>query len=506
MSTIEIPAGNSPLLEPLASERKHEHAGHAVQFYSDDEFLLDGLSRLVGTSLGAGDAAIVIATKAHEEGLSHRLKARGFDPAASAARGRFISLDASETLAKFMVAGVPDFTRFLDTMGAVIARATAAADNHRVVMFGEMVALLWAQGKAEASLQLERLWNELARKYAFSLQCAYPIAGFCRPEHNAPLLQICAEHSSVIPVESYTSLSNEEDRLRLITELQQKAQALESEMAERLRVQDALLRSQEQLQKSHEELEKRVRDRAQDLIQAEGLLRKLSHTLLTLRDEERRRIARELHDSTGQILTALQLNLASAQRDARGLDAGISKKLADAISLGDQAINEIRTMSYLLHPPMLDESGLRVALEWYVDGFAERTGLKVALRLPGTLKRLSRDLELAIFRIVQEALTNVHRHSGSKTASVELVAEAGRIKLTVQDAGRGIPKEKLVECGNGIVKMGVGLAGMRERVWQFGGKFELTSTDPGTRLMATFPLNGAGTSTPADSNPTRKSK
>ena len=505
MSTIEIPAGNSPLLEPLAPEGQHRHAGHTVQFYSDDEFLLDELSRLVGTALGAGDAAVVIATRAHEDGLSHRLKARGFDPAASASSGRFISLGAAETLAKFMVAEAPDSTRFLDMMGAVVARATAAADNQRVVMFGEMVALLWAQGKAQAALQLERLWNELARKYAFSLQCAYPIGGFCRPEHSAPLLQICAEHSSVIPVESYTSLSNEEDRLRLITQLQQKAQALESEMQERTLVQEALRKSQEQLRKSHEELEKRVRDRAQDLIQAESLLRKLSHTLLTLRDQERRRIARELHDSTGQILTALQLNLASAQRDASRLEAGLSRKLAESIGLADQAINEIRTMSYLLHPPMLDESGLGVALEWYVDGFAERTGLKVALRLPGTLKRLSRDLELAIFRIVQEALTNVHRHSGSKTASVELVAEVGRIKLTVQDAGRGIPKEKLADCGNGIVKMGVGLAGMRERVWQFGGKFELMSTSPGTRLMVTFPLNSAGAST-ADSNQIRKSK
>jgi signal transduction histidine kinase len=501
MSSVEIPVGKFPPPGPLIPEAGN--AAHAVQFYSDDEFVLDYVSRLLGAALGAGDAAIVIAAKAHREGLWQRLTSCGFDLSAITRRGRLIDLDAAETLAQVTADGALDSLRFLDFMGSQIARAGAAARDHRrVVIFGEMVTLLWAQGKADATLELEQLWNRLAEKQIFFLQCAYPISSFCRPEHSTPLLDICAEHNSVIPVESYTSLRDEGDRLRLIAELQQKAQALQSAMAEQARVQEALRESQEQLRRSHDELEDRVRARAQELGQAENLLRKLSHTLLSLRDEERRRIARELHDSTGQILAALQLNLAAAQQDAaalaqrpsRQVARALKKKLAEGIYFADQAINEIRTMSYLLHPPMLDETGLRVALEWFVAGFAERAGFAIDLRLPGNLERLPRDMELAIFRIVQEALSHIYRHSGSKTASIELKREPDKIGLLIQDAGRFLANEELDEPEGGMTKIGVGVLGMRERVRQFGGQFELVSTDSGTRLIVSFPLTLASSS------------
>jgi signal transduction histidine kinase len=497
MRAPEIAANHSPTAAPIACGA--DRPAHTVQFYSGDEYLIDQLSRLIGTTLGAGDAAILVTTREHREALLQRLAGCGFDSTAPVLQGRLTCLDAAENLAQIAGGNVLDASGFISLMGAEITRAHAAAGNRgRVVIFGEMAALLWARGKGGASLELEKLWNKLAGQYACALHCAYPMEGFCRPEHSMPFLQICGEHTSVIPVESYTNLSNEGDRLRLITQLQQKAQALESAMAEQIPVQQALQESQELLRKSREELEDRVRERSQELGQAESLLRKLSQALLSLRDEERRRIARELHDSTGQILAALQLTLASAQQDATLLAQSPSskiaqelvEKLAEGMQFGEQALNEVRTMSYMLHPPMLDESGLRVALAWYVDGLAHRTGLNIDLHLPGDLERLPRDMELAIFRIVQEALSNVYRHSGSKTATIDLRREVEHVRLAIQDAGRFVANPPRTAYGEPEGAMiGVGIAGMRERVRQFGGEFDLTVSDSGTHLMVTFPLS-----------------
>jgi PAS domain S-box-containing protein len=222
---------------------------HAVQFYAEDASLLDGLGRFIGSVIGAGDAAVVIATKAHRDGLAQRLQASGLDVAVAQKRGRFVALDAAETLSKFMVNGWPDATRFAELLGPIVSRAKAASrgEQSRVAAFGEMVALLWAEGKPEAALRLEQLWNELSKTHSFYLRCAYPMSGFYREGHGEPLLKICAEHSSVIPVESYTSLMSEEDRLRSITILQHKALALEAEVAERKEVQKNLERREAEL-------------------------------------------------------------------------------------------------------------------------------------------------------------------------------------------------------------------------------------------------------------------
>jgi signal transduction histidine kinase len=458
---------------------------HSVQFYSDDTFLLDELSRFVGTALGAGDAAIVIATKTHRDGLSYRLRLRGFDPVTAIEAGRYVSLDAAETLAKFMVDGSPDPARFRDVIGAVIASATAAAQGTpaRVSAFGEMVALLWAEGNARAAIDLEDLWNNLAHTYSFTLRCAYPLSGFNRTEHAEALLKICAQHSSVIPEESYTALKDEGDRLRAIAELQQKARALETEMAERVRFQKALLASQDALRRSHDELERKVEERTHELIAAQHALRELSRRLLTLRDEERRRLARELHDSTGQTLAAIQLNLAMAQNTASYPEQQRTQKLEEAIRLVDQASKELRTLSYLLHPPMLDEAGLLLALEWYAGGFSDRSKIKVQLDLPCELGRLPHALELAIFRIVQEAFNNVYHHADAHSVCIRLKTRESQIEVVVEDDGKGIPDGPL------HAKAGVGINGMRERAQQFGGELQLTSSPHGTRLRITFPLS-----------------
>jgi len=220
----------------------HQSGGHTVQFYAEDQSLIDALSRLVWTALGTGNSAIVIATKPHSEALTATLRTRGLDTTTAMRQGRFILLDAAETLAKFAVDGWPDAALFSELIGGCVAQAQAASQGRGsgVVAFGEMVSLLWAQGKPDAAIRLEQLWNDLAKTHSFSLRCAYPIAGFAREEDGEPFLKICAEHSAVIPSESYTELATEAERLRDISHLQQKARALETEKEQRKHIQRSL--------------------------------------------------------------------------------------------------------------------------------------------------------------------------------------------------------------------------------------------------------------------------
>ena len=221
---------------------------------------------------------------------------------------------------------------------------------------------------------------------------------------------------------------------------------------------------------------------------AEQELRTLSGRLLRLQDEERRRLARELHDSTGQLLAAIQLNLTVASQEAAAANGNLKRWLNETTQLANQAISEVRTISYLLHPPMLDEAGLTHALRWYVEGFVQRSQVQVKLELPPQLDRLPTDVELTIFRIVQEALTNIRRHSGSRTAEITLLANASEVRLSIRDYGKGISRE-VVDTENGFgKKVGVGLRGMSERVRQLGGMLSITLAHPGTLVDASVPL------------------
>ena len=219
---------------------------HSVQFYEDDSFLLDSLTKLIGTALVAGDAAVVVATAAHRDGLEKRLKTRGFDLEVNAKLGTYCALDAAETLSTFMVNGTPDTALFNATTEHLLSsvRSTTKGEPSRLVLFGEMVALLWADGNFDAALKLERLWNDLAHTHSFHLHCAYPMKGFDREGHSQAFLNICAEHSHVVPTENYTGLDSENDRLRHISLLQQRALAAEAEAAGRLRAEEALRRSE----------------------------------------------------------------------------------------------------------------------------------------------------------------------------------------------------------------------------------------------------------------------
>jgi PAS domain S-box-containing protein len=212
----------------------------------------------------------------------------------------------------------------------------------------------------------------------------------------------------------------------------------------------------------------------------------LASRLQHLQDEERKRLARELHDSVGQLLAAIGMNISIVQAQSHKLDSMAARALSDNARLVEQVSSEIRTMSHLLHPPLLDIAGLASALRWYVDGFSERSRIKVDLEIPSDLGRLSSDMEIAIFRIVQECLTNIHRHSGSATATLRVHQEDERLIVQVEDLGKGIPAEKQreLEAGRG----GVGFGGMRERVRQLGGTLEVRSQGSGTLVSATLRL------------------
>jgi PAS domain S-box-containing protein len=595
---------NTPMTAPPAPPAQwhdHDSHGHVVQFYTEDAALLGAISRFIGTALGAGDAAVLIATKTHRDGLLLQLKERGFDVTGAVRQGRLIAVDAAETLSQFMRDGWPDAACFASVVGSFFdqIRAATGTEQPRIAAFGEMVALLWAEGKPEAAIRLEELWNDLARTYSFSLRCAYPITNFNHDQDGEPFLRICAAHSAVIPDESYTALSTDEERLRGISHLQQKVQALETARAERIDAQNSLRRKQSELadllenavegvqqvgadqkilwankallhllgyspgeyvghqfsefhvdenvfaeywrrlmlgediydcpaelrckdgsvkqvqiysnglwenrefvhtrcfvrdvteQKRAEqalrESETNLRlanDRLESQVeQRTAALRQLSTRVLTLQDAERRRIARELHDSLGQYLVGLKLNLDMLRQapDQDGL-------WTQSQELMEQCVSEIRTISYLLHPPMIDDVGLASAARWFVDGIAQRSGIQVSLDAPHDMARLPAEAEIALFRVLQEGLTNVHRHAGASAADVLIRPQAGQIILEIRDNGRGIGPEVLTRFDSAGTGMGVGLSGMRERVRELGGWMKVKADSQGTSLQIAIPL------------------
>ena len=227
---------------------------------------------------------------------------------------------------------------------------------------------------------------------------------------------------------------------------------------------------------AREQAEENLRD-------SERSLRSLTGRLLQLQDEERRRFSRELHDSLGQYLAGVKMNL-DMFSNSRPADA----LLAEAIELLDQSIAETRTISHLLHPPLLDEAGFSSAAKWYLEGFGQRSGIEVKIDLPENLGRLPKAVELGLFRVLQESLTNIHRHSGSPRAEVSLNVFPEKVVLEVRDFGKGIPPRLLNSFQTKGVSFGVGLAGMRERVRELGGQLEVQAKSPGTLVSVALPL------------------
>jgi signal transduction histidine kinase len=210
-------------------------------------------------------------------------------------------------------------------------------------------------------------------------------------------------------------------------------------------------------------------------------LRELSVRLLHTQDEERRRIARELHDSVGQYLGALGMLVGEIGRSAQNLPAVVHERLSEAAEMVQGCTSEVRTISYLLHPPLLEEMGLASAVRWYIEGFARRSGVQVQLEVPDDLRRLGDDVELVLFRVLQESLTNVHRHSGSKVAAVRIGSDSRQVWLEIRDQGKGIPDQH-------SFKPGVGISGMQERIRDLAGVLEFSPEERGTLVKAVIPL------------------
>ncbi len=699
-------------LSGISSSLPHVHV-HTVQFYGDDGVLLHELRNYIGKALMRGSSAVIIATSAHIDNLAKKLRDQGIDLARATAESRYIALDATEFLSQFMVDGRPDPALFSQKMGQIIARAAEASldDNRRVVAFGEMVALLWAEGKSEAAIQLEKLWNDLAKTYSFSLRCAYPMQGFCHQEMADSLLKICAEHSGVVLDGSPSTITSEghssiarlqqegfvlpgiewhgkEEPFRLFIESVQdyaifmldpegriaswnagaertkgykaseiigrhfstfyakedvhsgKPQRLLAlaekeghaqdegwrvrkdgskfwasvtitairdsdgkligfgkvtrDLTERRRAELALRRSEERSRlfidavqdyaifmldpegcvsswntgaerikgyKASEiigqhfsrfypeeevragkpawELEVATREgrfedegwrvrkdgsrfwasviitavkdgsgnllgfskvtrdftermRAQRSLEeskqklqaSEKSLRQLSLHLLRTQDEERRRIGREIHDSLGQYLAVLKMKL-----DSMSFSSATTEETAECADLVEECVKEVRTISYLLYPPMLEEMGLKSAILWYLDGFSKRSGIETTFDAPEEFARLSRDAELVLFRVLQESLTNVQRHSGSTTADILISLTDDAVILQVADRGKGVPRAILEQGSQDWMgSLGVGLRGMSERLRQLGGALDVSSDESGTQVRATVPL------------------
>ncbi|NDB75338.1 MAG: sensor histidine kinase, partial [Verrucomicrobia bacterium] len=252
-------------------------------------------------------------------------------------------------------------------------------------------------------------------------------------------------------------------------------------------------RRERTLERAFSDMERRVRARTDELTKAnsslqseiadrkekEEMLRQLSGHLMQAQDQERRRIARELHDNSGQTLAAIAVNLSRIENLVPDAPLKVRNLVADTAAMAEQTSREIRTISYLLHPPLLEEAGLLSAIGWLANGFTQRSGIKTEVDAPVEFERLPADIEVTIFRIVQETLTNVARHSGSKTAFIKVTRQPGEIVLEVRDEGTGIPPEKLEKVHGNVSALGVGVAGVWERVRQFGGALEINSNSRG---------------------------
>jgi signal transduction histidine kinase len=228
-------------------------------------------------------------------------------------------------------------------------------------------------------------------------------------------------------------------------------------------------------------------------------LQKLTQRLLKVQDEERRKVARDLHDTTGQTLAALKISVAQLHDICQAVPGALAI-VSDVELLADQAIEEIRTMSYLLHPPLLDEVGFTCAAEWYIEGFAKRSGINVTAEIASPRERLPKSVEIALFRVLQESLTNVHRHSGASAASIHFQHADDAVILEIRDFGKGIPEERLRLLHGVTAETGVGLAGMRERLHELNGKLDIESDARGTRMRATVPLSFRTLSIPLETS------
>jgi signal transduction histidine kinase/ActR/RegA family two-component response regulator len=438
----------------------HDSSPHLVQFYEDDAFLVDTVSRLVATSLEGGDGAVIIASQPHREAIEERLRASGVDVAAMCQQGRFASLEAGETLGKISLDEYPNAARFDAVVAPVIAKIIDASPSHFCRAFGEMVALLWADGKRDAALRLEALWNDLGKRKRFSLLCGYPLNSFSSALDGQYLTKVCAEHSEVVPAESYSILTNPDDRQRAITHLQQKATLLESEMAVRLKVE--------------EELRAKIAELAETDRRKNEFLAMLGHelrnplsavlnaiTAADLDEAHRDRAIQIARRQTAQ-LTRLVDDLLDVARITQGRIA-LRKESVTVLSVVETSIEETRPA-------------------------AEKRGQRLNLIAPPDIRTIQIDADPAR---MQQSISNLIHNAIKFTHSddrieISLQRRGGDVAIRVRDTGIGIAPEMLPRVfdlfAQGDVSidrtqggLGIGLTLVKQLVALHGGRVEARS-------------------------------
>lgn len=449
---------------------------HAVQFYDRESYLLDSLTEYIGAALSSASAGIVIATPGHRDVVAQRLSARGLDVVGAGAQGRYVALDARETLGTLMVDGWPDPARFDDTIGTLVAKTRERAS--RVYAFGEMVALLWTEGNREAAIRLEELWNELATRQPFSLLCAYPIGAFHDTSHAKPFTDMTATHTSVIPAESYTALRGDA-QLRLIAQLQQQAAALEAEAIQRRHAEAELRQRMDQLADA---------DRRKD-----EFLAMLGHELrnplapvttalqlMRLHSDEPLRVtrARETIERQVEHMTRLIDDLLDVSRITRG-KIELRQEAVILSTLVARAVEAAR--------PVIDERGHRLILD-----------------LPDEPITLSAD-PARLEQVLANLLNNAAKYTDvGGRIWVRAFAGAGQLTLSVKDDGAGLTPAMKSRVFDLFVQgpemrayarggLGIGLTLVRRLVEMHGGTVEVRSEGPGegSEFIVRLPIRPA---------------
>lgn len=450
---------------------------HFVQFYEADGFLLNSLGGFIGTAINSGDAALVVATQSHREGLDELLSANGLDVANAKARGQFVSIDAAETLSKFMVDGSPHPDRFNEVVGGIIA--SVSDGRPRVRAFGEMVALLWAEGQHQAALRLEEMWNELQKAHTFSLFCAYPMNGLGGQKFMEPHSGVCTVHTRVIPAESYVGLDDHDQRLRAIAKLQQKAASLEAEIQERLRTEEKLRLALvgEQMARAEAETANRMKDEFLATVSHEirtplNAIIGWSHLLRSGR----------LDDATAaRALETIDRNAKSqAQLIEDILD--VSRMITGKLRLNNEAVDLASVINAAIDSVQLAIDSKDLHLEVTLDPSTRHT--------LGDASRLQ--------QIVWNLLANAIKFTpAGGRIEVKVERAGGNLQLRVSDTGQGISANFLpfifdrFRQADGTTTrqhggLGLGLAIVRHLVELHGGS--ITAESAGEGHGATFTM------------------
>jgi excisionase family DNA binding protein len=455
---------------------------HFVQFYDADPFLLDAVAEFIGTALRAGDVGIVVATREHREGLDERLAAAGLDVAAARLGGQYVALDAADTLARFMVDDAPDAAQFATVIGGLVAQATAG--GRRVRIFGEMVALLAAERNYTATVRLEALWNELRRRYDFSLFCAYPMAPLGEEAHAELLGHVCGEHARVIPAESYTALESPGERQMAITVLQQKARWLEAEIAQRRRAEEQLRLALEAERAAREEAERALHVRNEFLAVAAHELK----TPLTSLSGQAQLVMRRF-ERTGEV---------EPERVQKAFQTitGQSQKLSRLVShLLD--ISRLESGKLTLEPQLTDLTPLVEQAVASAQAWSEQH--PITLSVPTCLE--TRVDPLRLEQVLSNLLDNAVKYSPNGGAIEVALGQRddGTVELSVRDHGLGIPPDKRASVFDRFYQahgsehrggLGLGLYICRQIVelheGEIGAEFP---PDGGTRFIVRLPLD-----------------